>query len=61
MRENKLQLSAVKKQFGDNVAKCIDGVSQMAAIGSRINPRISDAVLGQKHHKSIQCVKCWLL
>lgn len=48
VRENKLQLSAVKKQFGDNVAKCIDGVSQMAAIGSRINPRISDAVLGSE-------------
>ncbi len=48
VRENKLQLSQVKKQFGAKISDCIDGVQQMAAIGSRINPRTGDTVLGSE-------------
>jgi GTP pyrophosphokinase len=46
VRENKLPLSKVEKLFGEKISTCIDGVQQMAAIGSRINPRTGEAVLG---------------
>ncbi len=46
VREGKLPLSQVKKLFGEKISTCIDGVQQMAAIGSRINPRTGEAVLG---------------
>ncbi|OUS37385.1 GTP diphosphokinase ['Osedax' symbiont bacterium Rs2_46_30_T18] len=46
VREKKLSVTAVKKQFGEKISTRIEGVLQMAAIGSRINPRTSDAVLG---------------
>ena len=46
VREKKLPLSQVKKQFGQQIASTIEGVLQMAAIGSRANPRTGDAVLG---------------
>ncbi len=46
VRENKLPLAKVEKLFGQNISTCIDGVQQMAAIGSRINPRTGEAVLG---------------
>ncbi len=48
VREKKLPLDTVKKQFGEKISTCIDGVLQMAAIGSRINPRTGDAVLGSE-------------
>lgn len=46
VRERKLPLERVRKQFGKSVANLIMGVLQMAAIGSRKNPRIDDSVLG---------------
>jgi GTP pyrophosphokinase len=46
VREGKLPLAQVKKEFGEHVSTCIEGVMQMAAIGSRINPRTGEAVLG---------------
>ena len=46
VREKKLSVNQVKKQFGEKISTRIEGVLQMAAIGSRINPRTSDAVLG---------------
>lgn len=46
VRENKLALKKVEKLFGEKISTCIDGVQQMAAIGSRINPRTGEAVLG---------------
>ncbi len=46
VRENKLALKAVSEQFGAEVAQLIDGVLQMAAIGTRKNPRFEEAVLG---------------
>ncbi|GAA0702401.1 GTP diphosphokinase [Marinobacterium maritimum] len=46
VREHKLQLDIVRERFGNTIAGLIDGVLQMAAIGSRKNPRSDDAVLG---------------
>jgi GTP pyrophosphokinase len=46
VRERKLPLDRVKKQFGKSTEKLIRGVLQMAAIGSRKNPRIDENVLG---------------
>jgi GTP pyrophosphokinase len=46
VRENKLGLTTVSEQFGAEVAQLIDGVLQMAAIGTRKNPRFEEAVLG---------------
>ena len=46
VREKKLSVARVKKEFGEKVSACIEGVMQMAAIGSRINPRTGEAVLG---------------
>jgi len=45
VRERKLQLEAVRKQFGKDIARLIEGVLQMAAIGSRKNPRLDDNAL----------------
>lgn len=46
VREKKLSLNEVTKKFGAEISKTIEGVLQMAAIGSRANPRTGDAVLG---------------
>jgi len=48
VRERKLTINAVKKQFGAKIATCIEGVLQMAALGSRVNPRTGDTVLGSE-------------
>ena len=46
VREKKLELKQVREQFGATVAKLIDGVLQMAAIGAVLHPT-PDSVLGQ--------------
>ncbi len=46
VREERLSLEAVKKEFGSEVAKLIDGVQQMAAI-SAIHTPYKGSVLGQ--------------
>lgn len=46
VRERKLPIERVRKQFGKPIAQLIMGVLQMAAIGSRKNPRIDENVLG---------------
>ena len=46
VRERKIPLERIRKQFGKPVANLIMGVLQMAAIGSRKNPRTDDSVLG---------------
>lgn len=46
VRERKLPIERVRKQFGKGIAQLIMGVLQMAAIGSRKNPRIDESVLG---------------
>ena len=46
VREQKLSLDDVRRRFGANIEKLVDGVLQMAAIGSRQNPR-REKVLGQ--------------
>lgn len=48
VRERKLPIERVRKQFGKPIANLIMGVLQMAAIGSRKNPRIDDSVLGSE-------------
>jgi len=48
VREKKLNINAVKKQFGQKISTCIEGVLQMAALGSRVNPRTGDTVLGSE-------------
>ncbi len=46
VREDKLSLPKVRKEFGQVIETLIHGVLQMAAIGSRKNPRHDAAVLG---------------
>lgn len=46
VREKKTTLDHIQRRFGKEIAKLIDGVLQMAAIGSRQNPR-RENVLGQ--------------
>ncbi len=46
VREQKLALDDVRRRFGANIEKLVNGVLQMAAIGSRQNPR-REKVLGQ--------------
>ncbi|GGB89023.1 GTP pyrophosphokinase [Marinobacterium zhoushanense] len=46
VREHKLALERVRKEFGATIAQLIDGVLQMAAIGSLKNPRSEANVLG---------------
>jgi len=46
VRESKLTLKQVSDQFGAEAAQLIDGVLQMAAIGTRKNPRFEESVLG---------------
>ncbi|WP_020682212.1 GTP diphosphokinase [Marinobacterium rhizophilum] len=46
VRENKLSLKQVSDKFGAEAAQLIDGVLQMAAIGTRKNPRFEEGVLG---------------
>lgn len=48
VREDKLKLDTVINQFGSVIANLIDGVLQMAAIGSRANPRVDHTVLGTR-------------
>ncbi|WP_372738149.1 GTP diphosphokinase [Neptunomonas sp.] len=48
VREDKLKLDTVKNQFGPVIGTLIEGVLQMAAIGSRANPRVEHTVLGAK-------------
>ncbi|MGB0468527.1 MAG: GTP diphosphokinase [Pontibacterium sp.] len=50
VRERKLPLETVRKQFGKDIASLVDGVRQMAAIGSRKSPRAEDNVLGGATH-----------
>ncbi|MCO4756518.1 MAG: GTP diphosphokinase [Oceanospirillaceae bacterium] len=50
VRERKLPLESVRKQFGKEIATLVDGVRQMAAIGSRKSPRAEDNVLGGATH-----------
>ena len=45
VREGKLSQEAVRKQFGKDILRLIEGVLQMAAIGSRKNPRLDDNAL----------------
>jgi GTP pyrophosphokinase len=47
VREEKLSLVSVKKQFGENIAKLIEGVLRMAAV-SRVRIEPSGSVLGQR-------------
>ncbi len=46
VREDKLKLDTVENQFGPTISNLIYGVLQMAAIGSRANPRVDHTVLG---------------
>lgn len=46
VREEKLSLAVVKREFGASIEALIQGVLQMAAIGSRKNPRHDSTVLG---------------
>ncbi|SIS91587.1 GTP diphosphokinase [Neptunomonas antarctica] len=46
VREDKLKLDTVKNQFGPVIGRLIEGVLQMAAIGSLTNPRVEHSVLG---------------
>ncbi len=46
VREKKLPISEVRETFGSEVAKLIEGVLQMAAIGAVLHPT-PDSVLGQ--------------
>lgn len=46
VREEKISLDRVKSRFGSAIARLIEGVLQMAAIGTRKNPRDDDSVLG---------------
>ncbi|WP_432470770.1 GTP diphosphokinase [Amphritea sp. HPY] len=46
VREKKTTLDHIQRRFGKDIAKLIEGVLQMAAIGSRQNPR-RENVLGQ--------------
>ncbi len=46
VREAKLDIKTVRERFGQVIADLIDGVLQMAAIGSLKNPRSVDNVLG---------------
>ena len=47
VREEKLTLDRVRKEFGNAIGTLIDGVLQMAAIGSRKNPRTNESnILG---------------
>lgn len=50
VREGKLSIELVRKQFGKEIARLVDGVRQMAAIGSIKNPRAEDNVLGGATH-----------
>jgi len=47
VREEKLSIDAVRKDFGESVAKLIEGVAQMAAISSTHQP-YHGSVLGQR-------------
>ena len=46
VREQKLPLETVRKDFGEETAKLIDGVLKMASIGSHANARTNSSVLG---------------
>lgn len=46
VREQKIPIADIRKEFGQTIASLIQGVLQMAAIGSRKNPRLESNVLG---------------
>ncbi len=46
VREGKLSIDRVRSGFGSSIARLIEGVLQMAAIGTRKNPRENNSVLG---------------
>ncbi|MGB1172730.1 MAG: GTP diphosphokinase [Marinobacterium sp.] len=46
VREERLSIDRVKAKFGAEIARLLRGVLQMAAIGSRKNPRDEEGVLG---------------
>ncbi|NQZ31843.1 MAG: GTP diphosphokinase [Oceanospirillaceae bacterium] len=48
VREKKLSIHEVRKAFGKKISTCIEGVLQMAALGSRVNPRTANTVLGSE-------------
>lgn len=48
VREERLSLDRVGKEFGPDVAKLVEGVSRMAAISQFLNPKRNKSVLGQK-------------
>lgn len=50
VRENKISLEAVEKRAGENIAKLVEGVLQMAAISAVMNPA-KKIVLGQSTHQ----------
>ncbi len=60
VRENKLSLKEVKKQFGKIVAKLIDGVLKMAAISSISNHSSGD-VFGKKSVEQADTVRKMLV
>jgi GTP pyrophosphokinase len=60
VREDKLKLDTVKNQFGPVIGRLIEGVLQMAAIGSRANPRVDHTVLGA-NAKQIDTVRKMLV
>ncbi len=60
VREDKLKLDTVKNQFGPMIGRLIEGVLQMAAIGSRANPRVDHTVLGA-NAKQIDTVRKMLV
>lgn len=48
VREERITLEAVRKNFGDDVAKLVEGVSKMAAISQFLNPKRNKSALGLK-------------
>lgn len=48
VREGRINLEAVRKDFGDDVAKLVEGVSKMAAISQFLSPKRNKSALGLK-------------
>lgn len=60
VREKKLAIGAVEKQFGETVAKLINGVIRMAAI-SRLSHHSNDAVMGLESKEQADNVRKMLV
>ncbi len=60
VRENKLDLAQVRKQFGDVTASLIEGVQRMAAISS-ISNHSGDSVFGQQSLEQAENVRKMLV